>query len=121
MDISSLTLKDILEYLHTPVGRLIVQGFLVFIGCEAIRLFAEKLLDVQTKLPLKKIKVYAEGLAYLFHVVLGLFASVVIFYFEGWYKIITASWWIIIASMFFHIAYVKYISKKIEQKIKGEK
>ena len=78
---TSISIRDIFGYLQTPIGRLVTQGLLVFIACEAIRLFSEKWLDIQIKLPIKKVRLYSEGISYGFHIVLGFGVSCVIFYF----------------------------------------
>jgi len=118
---STISLRDILEWLHTPIGRLIVQGALVFIVCEAVKLFAEKWLDVQTKWKREKVIVYAELISYICHIVFGFGVATCIFYDGGWGVILGNSWWIIVSSIFIHVAYSNYLKKMINKKIKGDK
>lgn len=114
---TSISIRDILAWLQTPIGRLVTQGFLVFVMCEAVRLFAEKWLDIQTKLRLPKVKLYAETISYACHFVFGFAVAVGIFYTKGWLSILGGSWWVIASSLFIHVAYNKYLSKKLSKKL----
>ena len=119
MDIdTSISIRDIFSWLQTPIGRLVLQGLMVFVVSEFVfRGVLKQWLGLMiTNVSKAKERAIIDSVAFLCNVLLGVGVGVFIFYNDGARAIIEKSWWIVISSLVFHIAYVRYLDKIIKKK-----
>lgn len=119
MDVdSAISIKDIFSYLQTPMGRLAVQGFMVFSVSEFVfRGIMKQWLGILMKMKdRKKEKVYIDMIAFGMNIFLGIGVGWFIFVGEGLRSIISHTWWIVVFSVIFHVIYVRYLDKVIKKK-----
>ncbi len=112
-----ISLRDIWNWLHTPLGRLFAQGVLVFMLAEAGRLFSVTIIDALTKMPIKKIRALAEIFGYSVNIVVSCISSFFLFFMEGWFEVLENAWWIALISVATHAIYVSVLKRLLKNKL----